>query len=80
MTNKNIYLLTPNNGGGYDTYNDAVVIAANEAEARLITPLLSPFKVNGSWASSPDKVKVALIGKALKGAVSGMVTASFSAG
>jgi len=80
----NLYLLGQTEQGGYDTYDAVVVAAKNEDEARKIRPDSNDWTeetyVHGSWASSPDKVIVILIGKAVKGTEQGVILSSFNAG
>jgi len=75
----NLYLISQDENDDYDTYDGMVVAAENEAIARNITPTKSGFETN-SWCSSPDKVEVKLIGRAVKGTVSGIILSSFNAG
>lgn len=72
-----LYLLTQDVNNDYDTYDSAVVVAANEEEARNIHP--SWGWGSGCWAKSPDQVKVEFIGttKLKSGTV---VCSSFNAG
>lgn len=69
----------------YDTYSDAIVIAANEEEARKIHPGnidgFVPEKAGqySSWCGIDD-VKVEYIGEAEVGSERSIVCASFRAG
>jgi len=82
----NLYLLTQNEVGGYDTYDSCVVAAETEEEAKKIHP--SDYVRNnaydwgkdGTWASSPESVSADLIGIAAEGTETGVILASFNAG
>jgi len=84
----NLYLISQDVNNGYDTYDSAVVAAKNEEMARNTKPDAAydisvynfGFDCNGSWAYSPDQVKVELIGKAKAGTKPGVICASFNAG
>lgn len=83
----NLYLLTQGDNTGYDTYDSCVVVAKNEDEAKKIHPSgddeqsWKTDKIFRSWANSPDTVEAELIGKAVKGSVSGtVICSSFNAG
>ena len=71
----NLYLITQNENITYDTYDSAVVAAADEETARHTMIDDSP----NTWAL-PQYVQVKLIGKALDGMEAGVVLASFNAG
>lgn len=84
----NLYLISQSENNDYDTYDSLVVAANSKNEARNIHP---HTMYDGSevvnwedewspWASSPDKVEVKLIGKAVKGTSKGIILASFNAG
>jgi len=78
----NIYKLTQDENGGYDTYDSMVVIAESEADAKSMHPSKakdwdSPWS---GWASSPNYVTCELIGTATEGSIAGIVVASFNAG
>lgn len=74
----NIYLVSQDENGGYDTYDSFVCVAKSEEEARLFHPegwIMTldekgglPLHHNGwsltSWAFSIDEVKVKHIGVA----------------
>jgi hypothetical protein len=61
----NIYLIWQNEVRGYDTYDSAVVVAESEEEAKEIHPSeVLGWESSGCWATSPDNVRVGLIGKA----------------
>ena len=68
-----LYLIYQNYNNQYDTYDSAVVAAKNEEEAGNTEMIGSDV-----WAP-PDKVKVKLIGTAIKGTKAGVVLASFNA-
>lgn len=89
----NLYLISQEENDQYDTYDSAVVIAASEDQARLIHPNGRMFDPNEreqwyrwddqyrSWASSPDKVAVTLLGVDSTGSEEWrVVVASFNAG
>ena len=85
----NLYLISQNKNNDHDTYNEAVVVAKSEEEAKLIHPRGNseynlPAKSNDywyyrDWVRDPKDVTVKLIGKAAKG-ISGVICASFNAG
>jgi len=65
----------------YDTYDSAVVAAETEEEARRIIPHKNGWVISQmDWCSSPDLVKVRLIGEAVDGIEKGTICASFNAG
>jgi len=73
----NIYLLKRTDKWSYDDYDAAVVIADNEDAARN-------FDVGGypgacDW-TTPDKIKVTLIGVAIPFSKPGIVLGSYNAG
>jgi hypothetical protein len=79
----NLYLLKQGLNNGYDTHDSCIVVAATEAEARLITP-------NGDWSDfysswvrldQIEQIGVTLIGAAAPDLTAGeIVIASFNAG
>lgn len=82
----NIYLISQNENENYDTYDSAVVVAENEADAKYIHPY---FEAEGEWWKNhwrlhewcvPARVTVRLIGTALPIAARGVVCASYNAG
>lgn len=76
-----LYRISQSVVSGYDTYDSAVVCAANEDEARSIHP--GGFDVSwgsGSWPLNTNKVKVDLIGLAFDHVEPGVICASFNAG
>jgi len=78
----NLYLISQDEESGYDTYDSAVVCAANKDEAIKIHPggKWSDNKHDYIWASSPSNVQAKLIGVASKSMAKGVVLASFNAG
>ena len=74
----NLYLISQDENGWYDTYDSAVVAAETVEAAREIEPSKGAFR-NGSWAA-PEKVMVSFIGVAVDGTRSGVILASFNAG
>ena len=81
----NLYLISQEENNEYDTYDSAVVAAKDEMTARRMDPtsgkLMTAEKwLWGHWCTSPDKVKVKLIGKAIKGTDKGVICSSFNAG
>lgn len=76
----------------YDTFDSAVVAAESEEEARNTHPEtiweipdLKSEDIDwgykyGTWAPSPDDVKVEYLGEAKEGTKSGVIVASFNAG
>lgn len=73
----NLYLISQNEVFDYDTYDSAVVAALTEADAAN-TPPDGDWGVD--WCSSPSKVNVMLLGKAVPGMPAGVILASFNAG
>lgn len=81
----NLYYLTQSDERGYDTYDSCVVAAESEEAARLIHPAYGAdypwgYSRGSSWARSPERVQVELIGTAVEGTKSGVICASFNAG
>jgi hypothetical protein len=86
----NIYLLEQDEATDYDTFDSMVVIAKDEAAARLIHPEEEWSKTREacwnqnptytSWATDPSRVEVTLIGTADPNADEGIVLSSFNAG
>lgn len=85
----NLYLLTNETVGGYDTYDSCVVCAETAEEAILISPEDNGYTKREAekycwgrtWCNTPDEVIYAYIGKAnstIK--VGSVVIASFNAG
>jgi hypothetical protein len=82
----NLYLISQTTNDNYDTYDSAVVAAENEEEARSLNPSGGFMTKEDwealytSWCNNPKQVKVMLIGKAIEGATTGVILASFNAG
>jgi len=83
----NLYLISQDENTGYDTYDSAVVCAPDEETARGMDPqtgepvIFDPDKrMMWDWCSSPDKVKVKLIGLAMWDLPQGVVCSSYNAG
>lgn len=78
----NLYRISQTQNSGYDTFDSAVVAAENEVMARNTHP--SRYEkwddFYPTWATSPEHVKVELIGVAKKGTQPGVIVASFNAG
>ena len=74
----NIYKISQEQNTGYATYDACIVIAPDEESAKNINP--DDWTTNSGWCSSPDLVKVELIGKAVKGSSVGCILSSFNAG
>lgn len=80
-----LFLIFQTENKDYDTYDQAVVCAADAEAARMIHPgredWLKPLpRAFTSWAYSPQGVHVALIGDAAPHMKPGIVCASFNAG
>ena len=71
-----IYYCTQSQVDGWDTYDSCVVVAKDEESARN----MNPGEWGNSWARTPNKVKVELIGKAVPGQTEGVLISSFNAG
>ena len=78
----NIYLCSQSDNTGWDTTDSFVCYATNEEEARNMLPNeYSKWSDHWStWASSPDKVQVDLLGTTDEPEESGVILASFNAG
>ncbi len=79
----NIYLLTQNEVGGWDTYDSVVVSAESEEEARLMHPSGDDKRWSKGWLEwvtldDIDKIDVKLIGAS--NVDKGVILASFNAG
>lgn len=78
-----IWKISQDVNNGYDTFSEAVVIAATEEAARRTHPRGTQLDDDDlplyEWAS-PENVKVELIGVATGTAKPGVVTASYHAG
>lgn len=89
----NIYRLTQNTNWGYGTYDSCVVVAPDEAAARLLHPRgnrhwdgrgwiwvwISDYAGEAGW-TEPDNVLVEQVGIASPGVSAGVLCASFNAG
>lgn len=78
----NLYRISQTVNNDYDTYDSAVVCAADEAAARAIHPGMDEPCRRGrsSWCVIPDEVTAELIGTAAPGLPEGVVVASFNRG
>lgn len=78
----NIYLISQDINGGYDTFDSAIVAASSFEEAKNMLPSfnrgLETIKAR-SW-TSPENVSVELIGIAAEGIEIGNILSSFNAG
>jgi hypothetical protein len=73
-----LYLIYRTDEYGYDEYDEAVVCAESEEEARNIHPREGCSSLEG-WIE-PKDVKVSYLGEAEKGWEKGVICASFNAG
>jgi len=79
----NLYLLEQTDNNDYDTYDNMIVCAESEQDARTIHPDGSTFVENtmrSSWAKLSENITCKLIGIAIEGATRGVELASFNAG
>ncbi len=78
----NLYLLTQDDQRGYDTFDSCVVAAPDEEAARNTHPQGAKFwgVSFNTWARSPERVQVKLLGAAVDGTLAGLILASFNAG
>ncbi len=89
----NLYLISQTENEDYDTYDSCVVCAANESEARQMSPGTNIHsanfvetinvgwdKPNDRWCSSPSLVTVKFIGVAAPDVTPGFICCSFNAG
>ena len=77
----NLYKISQTENLGWDTYDSAVVAAESEQLAKETNLCSCEWGYeHSSWASSPDKVTVELIGVAVEGTKAGVIVASFNAG
>ena len=81
----NIYHISQRENTGYDTYDEAVVVAKSARDARSIDPSTRDGTWEEddyvrAWCSSPKEVKAERIGKALGTMKRGIVCSSFHAG
>jgi hypothetical protein len=69
---------------GYETYDEAVVAAEDEASARATHPSGDNDcwgeKYFNSWGCSPQEIQVTYLGEAVEGTEAGVIVASFNAG
>ena len=86
---KNIYLVSQNEEGGYDTYDSFVCYAPDEKAAAAMHPCgdsdynwptTLDYRWGSCWASSPDCAQVAHIGFADSPEEARVICASFNAG
>ena len=82
-----LYLIYQNYNNGYDTYDSAVVIADDIAEAKRIYPGDTELKYidainfpDSAWVSHVDNVKAIFLGCAKDGLHKGVICASYNAG
>ena len=79
-----LWLISQNQNNDYDTFDSAVVCAADEDDAVSIVPDHfghSEFgEYNMGWASSKEYVQATYIGEAGEELKRGLVLASFNAG
>lgn len=75
-----LYLISQTENNRSDTYDSAVVCAADEDAARNIQPGDDWGAKYLTWCSGPEKVAVRYIGEAAPDLSPGVVLASFNAG
>lgn len=80
-----LFLISQDQNKDYDTYDSAVVAAADEETARHMDPANGkPIEDWGknysSWCNGPEHVTVCYLGEAAYGVEQGVVCASFNAG
>ena len=86
-----IYLISQDEFDGYDTYDSAVVVAADARKARQIHPggamwanrnvPYNDWRDGDAWATSPETVEARMVGYAKRGMKEGdVICASFNAG
>lgn len=81
----NLYHISQDEVDGWDTYDSAVVCAADEDAARNMhphdgSPLKDTKYASDTWCASPEFVTVKFLGAAAPGVGEGVVCASFNAG
>lgn len=81
----NLYLISQSKNNGYDTYDSAVVAAETEELARSTRPDGENSRPGKRWPTdycwtSPENVRVELIGKAKEGTEARVICSSFNAG
>ena len=79
-----LFLISQSQNWEYDTYEEAVVIAENEEEARNMNPgtgkpMTEKDWTSSKWCDSPEHVKVEYLGESISNK-QGVVCASFNAG
>jgi len=78
-----LYKIWQDENNDYDTYDSAVVVAADEDAARGTHPYnygtMDPLKFGDLWAPI-EKIKVQFLGPAAPGIEAGVIVASFNAG
>lgn len=90
MNELRLYVISPKDPkkwGGYDTYDSAVVAAANPEDAVTINPseylddaVNGEFKDSSSWPDKTKEVEAEFIGFAKPGTERGVILGSFNAG
>ena len=76
-----LWLISQDENSTWDTYDSAVVAAETEDLARKVHPGRGNWgKKYSSWASSPEKVSVRLIGEAIGCKAGEIICASYNAG
>jgi hypothetical protein len=84
----NLYKISQDDVGGWDTFDSAVVAAETVEAAKRIHPASYVDKPVGekreyyslSWTNDPEKVSCKFIGVAVTGTQQGVICASFNAG
>ena len=74
----NLYIISQDSNINYDTFDSALVAAESEEDARVIAPC-DQVMIKHEW-TTPENVKVQLVGKALPNIKSGVLLASYNAG
>ena len=72
----NIYLLNRTDKWGYDDFDSFVVVAESDEEAKN----LKLGYCDGSSWTTPDKIKVTLLGVASPNVIKGEILGSYNAG
>jgi hypothetical protein len=82
-----LFLIAQDENNGWDTYDSAVVAAEDEEQARQINPRngwpMTERDWNrdySDWCSTPERVRVQLLGVAEEDTEAGVICASFNAG
>lgn len=75
-----IFKLTQNENNGYDTYDEAVVIAENEEEAKQMNPSIDSSGYDWDGWCDLKYVTVEYIGEADSSQTKGFICKSFNAG